>query len=53
MGVRARVGIRVTVAAAKTKATKLITEPSMKVVVPAQMIRLGRLGLGLGPGPGL
>ena len=53
MGVRARVGIRVTAAAAKTKATKLITEPSMKVVVPAQMIRLGRLGLGLGPGPGL
>ena len=46
MGVRARVGIRVTAAAAKTKVTKLITEPSMKVVVPAQMIRLGRLGLG-------
>ena len=44
------VGVRVTAAAAKTKATKLMTEPRMKVVVPAQMIRLGRLGLGLGLG---
>ena len=45
LGLRARVGMRVTAAAAKTKATKLITEPSRKVAVPAHMTRLGRLGV--------
>ena len=37
--------MRVTAAAAKTKATKLITEPSRKVAVPDHMTRLGRLGV--------